>query len=225
MVLNNLSQSFVIYFPQNFFYPDVNDNWLPLIKRMYLPYRTTEDFMNAQIQTISFPSIAAPAVTQGRWQYEIHKRNGKELDQLFPKEPINITFKLTESYMSYFIIREQFDLFLKYFNIQPLYWAPITVSLLDDAGMETISYRFVQITPTNLSDMSLSYAARLGTYNTFSLGFHYNYFEIWYRDPETGKLQLHHKYDMVREKNQKDMIIQSRNNINNKLSVYDQNHK
>lgn len=200
----------VIYFGFNWVYPDVNDIWQPVIKRMYLPYRTTEDFLNAQIQSITFPSFSAPAVTQGRWQYEIHKRNGKEMDQLFPKEPINLTFKLTESYISYFIIRQQFDLYLKYFDIQPLYWGPITVSLLDDAGLETISYRFKEITPTNLSELDLSYAARLGTYNTFSIGFHYNYFEIWYRDAETGKLELGHKYKMIQDKNQRDMLT-SRN--------------
>lgn len=205
MVLNNLSQSMVIYFGLNWFYPEVDNHWGSTIKRMHLPYRTVEDFMNSQIQSITFPGFNAPATTQGLWQYEIHKRTGKELDQIFPREPITLTFKLTESYISYFIMREQFDLYLKYIDVQALYWCPITVSLLDDAGMETISYRFEQITPTNLSELDLSYAARLGTYNTFSLGFHYNYLSIWYRDPTTGKLELSHKYDMTRDSRQKDI--------------------
>lgn len=191
----------------NWAYPEVNEHWLPVVKRMHLPYWTVEDFMNAQIQSISFPGINAPSVTQGLFQYEIHKRNGKELQHLFPKEPINITFKLTESYISYFILREQFDLYLRYVDVQALYWSPITISLLDDAGMETINFRFEQITPTNLSELELTYAARLGTYNTFTLGFMYNYFSINYRNPETGKMELIHRYSMQEPKNAKDRIV------------------
>lgn len=204
MVLNNLSQSFVIYFGMNYFYPEVNDHWLPVIKKMYLPYRTVEDFMNSQIQTITFPAIDMPAVTQGHWQYENYKRNGKTLDQLTQKDSTgNITFKLTESYISYFIMREQLDLYLKYYDIQELYFSPIAVSLLDDAGIETVSYRYVQVTPISLSELSLSYAARLGTYSTFSMSFRFNFFEILYRDLDTGKLELINKYKMINEQTER----------------------
>jgi hypothetical protein len=47
MVLNNLSQNFAIWLSPNTFYPEVNDLWKPLFKRLYLPYVTVEDFFNS----------------------------------------------------------------------------------------------------------------------------------------------------------------------------------
>ncbi|MBO6272620.1 hypothetical protein J6O48_07550 [bacterium] len=58
--------------------------------------------------------------------------------------------------------RHQYMLFLKLGLLTELYMPNITVSLLDDGGFETVSYCYQQLTPTSLSDLSMSYAARLG---------------------------------------------------------------
>jgi hypothetical protein len=63
------------------------------------------------------------------------------------------------------------------------------MALLDDTGLENIIYSFNQITPTAISDISLSYAARISQYNTFTMSFAYNYFDIWYRDAASSNLQ------------------------------------
>lgn len=181
MLLNNLSQQFVVYFDYNFFYPSVEETWLPIIRRMGLPYLSLEDFFNSQLQTINFAGFNEINPEQQIGLYKVKKRVGLELDQLMDKT-LSLTIKLTESYISYFLIRQQMEEFLKMVDVHKLYWPPITVSLLDDGGFETISYKYYEITPVSLSELNLSYAARLGTYNTFNLGINYNYFDIWYRD-------------------------------------------
>ena len=186
MLLNNLAQQFVVYFDYNFFYPSVEETWLPIIKRMGLPYLNLEDFLNSQLQTINFAGFNETNPEQQTGLYKIKKRTGLELDQLMDKT-LSLTVKLTESYISYFLIRQQMEEFLQMVDVHELYWPPITVSLLDDGGFETISYKYYEITPTSLSELNLSYAARVGTYNTFSIGLNYNYFDIWYRDTN-GKM-------------------------------------
>ena len=49
MILNNKSQMFSVWFPEDFFYPEVIKRWDPIIQNMKLPYQSTTDFMNSQI--------------------------------------------------------------------------------------------------------------------------------------------------------------------------------
>lgn len=188
MILNNLSQQFTISFDFNSFYPEVEELWMPILKKNGYPWLTIEDFVAGQIQSLDFPGFNAQNVTQQIGHYKNTKRTGFELDAQMEKN-ISITFKLSESYITYFILRQQFELYLKYYSVKDLYWNPIRMSLLDDAGFETITYSFNQITPSSISNISLSYAARVSQYNTFSMAFAYNFFDIWYRDPVNSKLE------------------------------------
>ena len=190
MLLNPLSQNFVIWFPANFFYSEVVKLWTPVFKRMFLPYLTIEDMFNSQITNLSFPSVNSNTVTQQNQNYQITKRSGRQLDQDMNKD-LTLTIKLSESYMTYFIARQQMDLYLKYgANQKVLYFPPINVTILDEGGFENITYTYYQLTPTNLSDFDLSYAAKPGSFNTFTWGFKYNYFDIYYRDESGNRVKF-----------------------------------
>ena len=190
MLLNPLSQNFVIWFPANFFYSEVVKLWTPVFKRMFLPYLTIEDMFNSQITNLSFPSVNSNTVTQQNQNYQITKRSGRQLDQDMNKD-LTLTIKLSESYMTYFIARQQMDLYLKYgANQKALYFPPINVTILDEGGFENITYTYYQLTPTNLSDFDLSYAAKPGSFNTFTWGFKYNYFDIYYRDDSGNRVKV-----------------------------------
>lgn len=115
--------------------------WLPIMHRLYLPYVTCEDFFNANITSINFPGISAGTVEQQGRLYKIKKRPGNQVDQLIEKT-ITLTVKTTESYISYFMARHQFDLFLRLGLSTPVYLPDISVTLLDDGGFETITYRY-----------------------------------------------------------------------------------
>lgn len=203
MLLNPLSQNCVIWFPANFFYNEVVNLWKPVFKRKFLPYLTIEDMFNAQITQISFPSITANNVTQGLQNYQITKRGGKQLDQMMNKS-LTLTIKLSESYMTYFIARQQMDLFFQYgygHGVKNLYMPPLNVTILDEGGFENITYTYYQLTPETLSDFDLSYSAKPGNFTTFTWGFKYNYFDIYYRD-ENGnrkKMDLDIDYGMLKD--------------------------
>lgn len=93
--------------------------------------------------------------------------------------------------MTYFIARQQMDLHLKYgSNQKQLYFPPINVTILDEGGFENITYTYYQLTPINLSDFDLSYAAKPGSFNTFTWNFRYNYFDIYYRDESGNRVKM-----------------------------------
>lgn len=177
MILNNRTQLFSFYFPSNYLYPKVVEKYKIYLKRMQLPFESCEDFINSCIQTVNFPSITIPNSVQQVNQYEIEHTTGKELDAIVDKN-LTITFKLTDSYLSYWIIRDQIEEYLKYGEVKKIYWNPLYLTFLSSAGYEINTFEFSQITPTSLSELDLSYKAEIAQYNTFSLGIHYNFQKI-----------------------------------------------
>lgn len=174
MILNNRTQLFSFYFPSNYFFPEVNEKYAVYLKRMHLPFESCEDYINSCIQSVNFPAVNIPNATQQHGQYSMEYTTGKELDAIVEKS-LTITFKLTDSYLSYWIIRDQIDNYLKYGSIKKIFWNPLYLTFLSAAGYEINTFEFSQITPTNLSELDLSYKAEIAQYNTFTLSLHYNY--------------------------------------------------
>ena len=172
---------FTFYFPSDFWYPEVKERWTPMIERMRLPYTTLDDFMNAQVQSVRFPPMNMDLAMQQREQYDVAYPGGKELEQLIDKT-LTITFKLTESYISYWVVWDQIDTYLHYVtqheNLKPCWMEPVKLGFLTDSGLQLVEFTFLEITPTNTSELNLSYAATVASYNTFSLSLRYNRFTV-----------------------------------------------
>lgn len=178
MILNAKNNMFTIWFPPHFFYPNVVRKWDPIVKRLKLQYQTIEDFFNSSIQSLTFPSMDLPIARQQQSQFDIGYKGGKELEPLFGKD-IVLTFKLSEGYISYWIIFDQIEEFLKYDSEDSdVFWPSMYVSFLDMHGFELLAFEFNKIVPTNLSSFDLSYASTAADFNTFTLGIRYNRFNI-----------------------------------------------
>src|SRR5271157_300893 len=132
MILNAKHNNFVILFSQNFFYPEVEQRWKPVIDRLKLPYNSTADFLNACIQAVSWPQLSLITATQQERQYQITWRGGKELEPIFDKT-VTVTFKLTEGFISYWMLFEQIEYYLTYAKATP-FWPPMFLSFLDHNG-------------------------------------------------------------------------------------------
>lgn len=186
MILNSLDQNFICAVDWNWFYPEVCATWQNTLRRMYLPYPTLEDFFNSQISSVNFPGINANNPTQKIQLYDNVKRTPYQVDQLINKQ-ITLNVHTSESYITYFIMRQQFEVNLRLgerAKVNELFFAPITISLLSDGGFETVSYTFKNLTPVSLSDLTFSYAARLGNFATYSVTFAYNYYDVYVSDGE-----------------------------------------
>lgn len=178
MILNNKQNAFVVWIEKGWIYPEVNEKWGPIIKRLQLPYMSVEDFINNNIQMITFPSINMPSVQQGQSQFYVDYRNGKELEPLTEKT-LNIQFKLTESYLSYWILYDQIQLYLAYGpEVKDTYWKPLHITFLSDNNLGLLTFHFNYITPIGLSELNMSYAATIASYSNFTLTLRYNRFKV-----------------------------------------------
>lgn len=177
MILNSLNNQFVIRFPKNFFYPEIHERWGPIIRRLKLPYESLEDFMNASVQSLSFPAIDLTPVEQGQSQFRIAYRPGKELEPLLDKN-LTLTFKLSEGFITYWVLFEQIELFIQVFDVKKPFWDPMYVSFLDHHGFELVVFSFDKVVPISMSQFDISYATTAAEFNTFALGLRYNRFKI-----------------------------------------------
>jgi len=175
-IMNAKNNMFTIWFPPNFFYPKVLETWTPVIKRMKLQYQTVEDFFNASIQSVSIPAVDLNTVTQQQRQFEVTYRGGKELEPVFEKT-LDVTFKLAEGFVTYWIIFDQIEEYLIY-KEDEVFWPAMYVSFLDHHGLELVAFEFNKIVPTGLSNFDVSYATTAAEFNTFTLGLKYSRFNI-----------------------------------------------
>jgi hypothetical protein len=177
-IMNAKNNMFTIWFPPSFFYPSVRKKWEPVIKRLKLPYESIEDFFNASIQSVTIPALDLPTPTQQQSQFEVGYKGGKELEPTFQKT-LDIVFKLSEGFITYWIIFEQIEEYLKYDNLEnSVFWEPMYVSFLDMHGLELVAFEFNKIVPTGLSSFDVSYATTAADFNTFNLGLRYARFNI-----------------------------------------------
>jgi len=167
---------FTIWFPPNFFYPSVIKKWEPVVQRLKLPYETIEDFFNSAIQSVTLPGINLEVLTQQQSQFKIGYKDGKELEPIYEKN-LDITFKLSEGFITYWIIFDQIQEFLKY-KENDVFWPSLYLSFLNMQGFELVSYEFKKLVPTKLSNVEISYSTTAAEFNTFVLGIRYNRFNI-----------------------------------------------
>jgi len=176
MILNSLNNQFVISFSPNFFYPEIVEKWTPVVQRMKLPYNSLEDFINASIQSISFPEMNLAHVEQTQKHLQIAYRQPKDIEATMNRN-LSLTMKLSEGFISYWILFEQIEYFHKYQESLP-FWPPMYLSFLDHHGFELVAFSYEKIIPSSLSSLEISYATTAAEFKTFQFGIRYNRYKI-----------------------------------------------
>ena len=125
---------------------------------------------------MEFPEVILNNVEQPQTMYKIKYRGGKELEPTLEKN-ITVVFKLSEGFITYWMLFEQIELFQTYGATTP-FWPSMYVSFLDHHGFELMTFEFQKIVPKTLSKLNLNYATVAADFNTFSLNFNYNRYKI-----------------------------------------------
>ena len=175
-ILNAKLNQYAIWFPRDFFYPEVIEQWTPVVKRLKLQYQTLEDFINATVQSVTFPEITLAPVTQPQTMYQIRYPGGKELEPILDKN-LTITFKMIEGFITYWMLFDQIELFQLYSDKSP-FWPSMYVTFLDHHGFELMTFEFQKIIPLGMTQFNISYATVASEFSTFSLNLGYNRYKI-----------------------------------------------
>jgi len=178
MLLNNRQNSFIFTLPKGYFSKELEEKYRLYVERMPIPYDTLRDFMNSTIQQISFPSLrSVDSVEQTRpGGFKQHYKSATNIQNLISRD-FNVTFKLGEGMINYWIMYESMLEFLDFQNKKE-YLPDMTLRLLDNEGVIMSSIEFEQSIYTSLSEVQLNYSSTTPQFSTFSVGYKCNYVKI-----------------------------------------------
>jgi len=177
MLLNARQNGFIILFPDDFFAPEINEKYKKYYQSLIVPYDTISEFMSATIQSIDFPGWNMDVATQTRvlGKKQEYKNSVQPID--LHKRTLEITFKLTDAYLNYFIFKENADIFLDFKNKKQTF-DPMRLALLDNQGYIVSSILFKKPILTGVDGFKLSYSSVVPEFRTFTAKFAYFDFDL-----------------------------------------------
>ena len=105
MILNARQNGFYLDLPIDFFSPEISKKYEKYYSSLVLPYPTIFDFMSSTIQAVNFPGFDSTLLTQTRpYGKKQDIQSSIPIEDQFSKR-LEITFKLTDAYLNYFIFR------------------------------------------------------------------------------------------------------------------------
>jgi hypothetical protein len=176
MILSAKNNNFIVRFNKGFFYESVVDKYETYIKRLPIPYENLHDYMTAGIQAMTFPALTAEPVEQILYEDNYTSKGGLRLERYLERQ-FNITFKLYEGYINYWVM---FDMFRAFYDLdnKEAFLPDVTLSFLDQTGFEFVAVEFHQVLMTNISELELNYSSNTAEFKTFNMNFKYNYIKI-----------------------------------------------
>lgn len=176
MILTAKNNNFIVRFNKGFFYPSIVKKYETYLKRLPIPYENLHDYMTASIQAITFPALTAEPVEQILYEDNYTSKGGLRLERYLTRE-FNITFKLYEGYINYWVM---FDLFRDYYDLdnKDKFLADVNLTFLDQTGFEFISVEMHQILMLSMSELELNYSSNAADFKTFNVNFKYNFIKI-----------------------------------------------
>jgi hypothetical protein len=178
MILNARQNGFIFNFPKSFISDEVIAKYEGYIKRMPIPYDTVNDFINATIQQVNFPTLRTIDTTEQirPGGFKQSYKSSTTLQNLIQRD-FTVTFKLGEGFINYWVIYENMVKFLDFQNPEQ-YLPDFRLLLLDNEGIIMASVILQQPIYTSLSEIQLNYASSTPQFSTFSVGFKCNYVNL-----------------------------------------------
>jgi hypothetical protein len=170
MIINSRSSNFLFTFPKGFFSESIVCKYKPYVFRNFLPYDTLENFMAAQIQSVTFPTISMEPVQQTRLLGKKQEyKNSVPIADLFTRD-LQITFKTLDGYINYWIFLENALEYLSFENKQ-LYFDDLQMRFLDQEGHVVITTQYKGTYFKGMTEVTCSYSDNNPDFKTFTASF------------------------------------------------------
>ena len=188
MRLSSQSSQFVFNLPPNFIPAEIIQSYTPILEKNWIQYENVIDYLNSTIKSASFPGINIDLPKQNliRGKERMYKPATNVQDVV--GHDITITFASVDADINYWII---FDIVTKhYLDVENLYLNPITITAVDihRDGIYTIIFK--EIILKTLSDNKFDYAQQKVNSKEFTLGFHFNFYEVEFLLDRSKVLEL-----------------------------------
>lgn len=181
MRISSQNNQFLFNLPIDFIDVRLEEKFLLLFEKNWIPYDSVISYINSSIKEIVFPSIqfetSEQVIKRGK---NISWKDANNVFDTYTRE-LDITFRSMDSHLNFFMIQEVLiNFFLN--NDQP-YIPYLHLSILDKDGDIIYNINFKEILLKSISENRLSYNVTDVSEKTFSITFTYNFIDvIWMVD-------------------------------------------
>lgn len=175
---------FQLIFPPDFIPENIRRIWQPYIERMPTVIEDVDSFIAESVQTVSLPPVNYEPVEQQSYEKTSHtsytkKHKSPIHSQDLPDKSISVTFRMTDGYANYFILKQ--SLVWRFDHEQrPPYLPWIKVLAFDVEGNIMTQEQYVDVNFHGLDEYSLSYSDVQQNFQTFNAAFSFSRSEFKY---------------------------------------------
>lgn len=190
MILNGRNSNFVLKLPVGFIPKSVADRYSAYANSVHYPYLDVAHMVEATLQGVSIPGLSVETVQQTRQQSMQTYKGSKPVNAGFDKT-LTLTFKLIDGYVNWSCLHEAIESHIQIFEPgQPLYWNDLRLCSLDRFGNIINVFTYNRIVLTALDGLNPSYANVSPDFQTFSMTFTYNIFDMEFKPVAPAQRKL-----------------------------------
>jgi hypothetical protein len=178
MILNSRSNLYNFKFPRTFIPKEVADKYRKYLNRMPGNVITEPiDFINYSIQGVNLPGVSFDPVEQAPNDGTITYKRGLQPIQNLIDRQLTVEMQLMDGFVNYWIMT---DTLLYYYDRsnKESYINDFKLQILDAEGIHLISAVFEKPIMYSIGELSLNMSSNVADFNTFSVDFRYNKFNL-----------------------------------------------
>ena len=178
MILNSRNNLFNFKFPRTFIPKEVADKYRVYLNRMPGNLMTEPiDFINYSIQGISIPGINFDPIEQAPNDGTITYHRGAQPIQNTIERQFTVEMQLLDGYINYWILQ---DTLLYYYSREKRepFMNDLKLQILDAEGIHVMSAVFEKPIMNSITELDLNMSSNIAEFNTFTLNFYYNKFNL-----------------------------------------------
>lgn len=177
MRLNSQSSQFIFNLPSDFVSREVNNGYRDMLEKNWIQYESVVDYINSTIDSVTFYGISfnLPKQIMMRGKERYHKPAQNPQDIITSRE-LQITFDSVDSDLNYWLMYEIIN--KHYIDVNNQFVQPFTLTCVDINRDAIYIIKFYEIIIKSLSDNTFSYSNQKINRKQFTIGFHFNFYDI-----------------------------------------------
>lgn len=178
MIINSRNNLFNFRFPRTFIPKEVADKYRKYLNRMPGNLVTEPiDFINYSIQGIQLPGISFDPVTQAPNDGTTTYHRGSIPIQNTIERQFTVELQLLDGFINYWILQDTLLYYYAKTTKEP-FVGDLKLQILDAEGIHVMSAVFEKPILNSITDLELNMSSNIAEFNTFSLNFFYNKFNL-----------------------------------------------
>ena len=189
MRLSSQSSQFIFNLPSDFLPTEIVETYMPILEKNWIQYENVIDYINSTIKSVNFPGIAFDMPKQITMRgKERQFKPSKNVQDITTTHDLTVTFRSVDSDLNYWLM---FDIISKHYLDTENSWVnPFTITCVDIHRDAIYVIRFYEIVLKSLSDNTFNYSQQKVNPKDFTIGFHFNFYDIEFLLNKSKVLEL-----------------------------------